>query len=128
MEEMYWVTRLDQVYAFLTWLWIAAGAGMVIFFVWFLYLKIDGDGYDKEILLLQKLKNYFKKCFIAWILIAFISIFIPKTDDALAIIGVGGTIDYIKENQTAKQLPDKCIKALDLYLEQFNEGGSSGNK
>ena len=26
------------------------------------------------------------------------------------ICGVGSTIDYIKENPTAKQLPDKCVQ------------------
>ena len=39
-------------------------------------------------------------------------IFLRK-NDALLIYGVGGTIDYVKSNKTAKQLPDKCIKALD---------------
>lgn len=36
-------------------------------------------------------------------------------------IVLGGTIDYIKSNETAKQLPDKCIKALDKWVENLNE-------
>ena len=39
-------------------------------------------------------------------------IFLRK-NDALLIYGVGCTIDYIKSNDKAKQLSDKCIKALD---------------
>ena len=30
-------------------------------------------------------------------------------------------IDYIKSNETAKQLPDKCIKALDKWADNINE-------
>ena len=37
------------------------------------------------------------------------------------IWGVGGTIDYVKSNDTAKQLPDKCIKALDEWVESMYE-------
>lgn len=44
--------------------------------------------------------------------------FIPNTKEAYMIYGVGGTIDYIKSNEVAKQLPDKCIMALDKYLEE----------
>lgn len=35
----------------------------------------------------------------------------------LTIYGVGGTIDYLKENKDANKIPDKCIKALDKYLD-----------
>lgn len=34
------------------------------------------------------------------------------------IYGVGGTIDYIKENHTAKQLPDKYIKILNKWTDK----------
>ena len=56
--------------------------------------------------------------------------FVPTTKQALIIYGVGGTIDYIKSNDTAKQLPDKAIIALDKYLESINEekGEQHGNK
>ena len=49
------------------------------------------------------------------------NIFIPTTNEALLIYGVGGTIDYIKSNDTAKQLPDKCVKALDKYLDNLTK-------
>ena len=47
-------------------------------------------------------------------------IFLRK-NDALLIYGVGGTIDYVKLNNTAKQLPDKCIKAFDKWVDNLNE-------
>ena len=51
---------------------------------------------------------------------ALMVIFVPTTKEALLIYGVGGTIDYIKSNKTAKQLPDKCIKALDKWVDKYS--------
>lgn len=48
-------------------------------------------------------------------------LFIPSTEQLYKIYGVGGTIDYLKENPTAKELPDKCIKALDTWVDNFNK-------
>jgi len=47
-------------------------------------------------------------------------VFIPTKKDALLIYGVGGTIDYIKQNPTAKQLPDKCVKVLDKWVDNWS--------
>ena len=65
--------------------------------------------------------NYFKRSIIVTLVLTVINIFIPTKNEALLIYGVGGTIDYIKSNDTAKQLPDKCIKALDKWVENLNE-------
>jgi hypothetical protein len=46
---------------------------------------------------------------------------VPTTNQALIIYGVGGTIDYVKNSDKAKQLPEKAIMALDKYLESINE-------
>lgn len=47
------------------------------------------------------------------------TIFVPTTKEALMIYGIGGTIDYLKENPTAKQLPDKCVNALDKWADSW---------
>jgi tetrahydromethanopterin S-methyltransferase subunit D len=48
-------------------------------------------------------------------------VFIPSDKELMAIYGIGGTIDYIKSNDKAKQLPDKVVDALTKYLETLNE-------
>lgn len=53
--------------------------------------------------------------------------FTPSTKKAYKIVGIGGTIDYLKNNDTAKQMPDKCIKALDLFLDKAIEKNDSIN-
>lgn len=65
--------------------------------------------------------SYFKRFIFVAIVAGFINLFIPTTNQALLIYGVGGTIDYIKSNDTAKQLPDKCVKALDKYLDNLTK-------
>lgn len=40
------------------------------------------------------------------------------------IFGVGGTVDYIKSNETINQIPDKCIKALDAWVDSLTENES----
>lgn len=37
------------------------------------------------------------------------------------IIGIGETINYLRQNEASKELPDKCIKALDLFWIRLQE-------
>jgi hypothetical protein len=53
------------------------------------------------------------------------TVFVPTTKEALLIYGVGGTVDYIKANPTAKKLPDKCISALDKWVDSWTEKSDS---
>lgn len=60
-----------------------------------------------------------RKTVIPFIISMLLFIFVPTKKDALLIWGVGGTIDYIKSNDTAKQLPDKCIQVLDKFVDEY---------
>lgn len=57
-----------------------------------------------------------------------IEVFIPTTKEALVIYGVGGTVDYLKANPTAKKLPDKCINALDKWVDSFSAEKNDSTK
>ena len=54
-------------------------------------------------------------------------VFVPKTNEALFIYGVGTTIDYVDNNETIKQLPDKAVQALDKYLDSLNKDEENKN-
>lgn len=71
------------------------------------------DGYDKPPICLKLLKLSAVSTLIGFLM----CVFIPSTKSLLIIYGVGGTIDYVKENKDANKIPDKCIKALDKYLD-----------
>lgn len=45
------------------------------------------------------------------------SIIIPTQHELMVIYGLGGTIDYIKSNDKAKELPDKVVNALTRYID-----------
>ena len=49
------------------------------------------------------------------------SIFVPSKKQFYEIYGIGGTIEYIKNNPKAQQLPDKTINALDKYLDSISD-------
>ena len=63
------------------------------------------------------IKKAFKGSMFSIVFGSIMVIFIPSTKNLLIIYGVGGTIDYHKENKDANKIPDKCIKALDKYLD-----------
>lgn len=113
MSELYWITRFD---GFLT--------AVILILVAFLILAlifIVGyfESYDEDVKRANLKRSITFGSIGIFLLIA--QTFIPTTKQALIIYGVGGTIDYVKNNETAKQLPDKVILALDKYLEDLNK-------
>lgn len=116
MNEIYWMTVVGNLSTAFMVVWIVAL--IVIVTMLFALLVTEGDMIEDE----GGKHNFFKwlKRFVACgVIAAMASIFIPSTKEMLLIYGVGGTIDYIKTNDTAKQLPDKCIKALDRFADKY---------
>lgn len=66
-----------------------------------------------------EVQKRFKKCIISASILFVLFILTPSTSTGYKILGIGGTIDYLRQNETAKQLPDKCIKALDLWIDEI---------
>ena len=128
MNEIYWITRLDGICGFLTLIAVFSAIATVVLFFIGLIKRSESDVYNKDSqtweqhIETSKMCLYFaKRCAIAFFVSVSINAFIPTTNDALLIYGVGGTIDYIKSNDTSKQLPDKCVKALDKYLDNLTK-------
>ena len=128
MNEIYWITRLDAICDFLTTIAIVSFLISVVMAAFAMYNRFEADDYAEGgkyyNCYMQRFKiflKYFKRSILVIIVSCVINVFIPTKNDALLIYGVGGTIDYIKSNDTAKQLPDKCIKALDKWVENLNE-------
>lgn len=61
--------------------------------------------------------------YIVLIISTLVLVFLPTKNQLYIIYGVGGAIDYLKDNPTAKELPDKCIKALDTWVDNLNKDG-----
>lgn len=111
MSELYWLgvlgnlNDLGGVIAVLSFLvFIALG--------FYFYLCSEDDLEPSTFM-----KKMFKGSMFAIVLGVVMAIFIPSQKNLLIIYGVGGTIDYLKENKDANKIPDKCVKALDKYLD-----------
>ena len=128
MNEIYWITRLDLICGVLSLIAVfSVLATVVLFFIGIIkrsdaYIHNEDSKTCEQNNETSKMCLYFaKRCAIIFFVSVFINFFIPTTNEALLIYGVGGTIDYIKSNDTAKQLPDKCVKTLDKYLDNLTK-------
>lgn len=109
MNEIYWITRLDSLYLLLVIFTIVSGITL------FALLII---GYCED---LEKLIKSAKQIAIFLIISAAGLVFCPTQKEMLMILGLGQTIDYIQENETIKELPDKCVEALDAWVESLTK-------
>lgn len=111
MSELYWLGVLGEIHSF--GVGIVALSVLAMLFLAFILVTTTLDGYDIPPICLKLLKLSAVSTLIGFLMCAFI----PSTKSLLIIYGVGGTIDYVKENKVANKIPDKCIKALDKYLD-----------
>lgn len=134
MNEIYWITRLDGINTISMGITVVACIVSIIALVrYFVSLsnikyykgrvKSRGDSFKEDVEEWIGYKEIWKKIWIVFIptliLFTLVRLFVPTTNEALVIYGVGGTIDYVKSNPTAKQLPDKCVKALDRWVDSW---------
>ena len=128
MSEIYWITRFGYLHT-ISLIFMIIGITACVILLIFFYVSNgqmiydETHGYSSSS---QEFKKYRITClkslkyFVPMAIFFIISfILIPTTNEALTIYGVGGTIDYIKQNPTAKQIPDKCINALDKWVDSW---------
>jgi hypothetical protein len=116
MSEIYWITRLDSIVNASE---LIAIFGIVLSGLAFVIFAIDMSDENKK--MISFWQKGFIICSVTTLLAGISSIFVPTSKDAMLIFGVGGTIDYIKSNETIKQIPDKCINALDAWVDSLTE-------
>ena len=127
MSEIYWITRFDPINTCATVFLVLSAIVTAFFIISTIISMVDKDS-EKELNLCKKCLKISSSVLVVCILI---EVFVPTTKQALLIYGVGGTIDYIKANPVAKQLPDKCVNALDKWVDSWNikeENDSIKNK
>lgn len=130
MSELYWITRLEYFHN-VSLLFLILGT-IIVFLFSLCYYTSNGQsiyeethGYSSKA---KEYKEYRDTCSkgLKWsvpvtLLALFLYLFIPTTKEALLIYGVGETIDYLQSNPTAQKLPDKCIRALDTWVDSWTE-------
>jgi hypothetical protein len=123
MSELYWITRCDPI----------GTTALVFLVISTIFLGVLILGYvacseDADKNGINLTKKLFKIVIPVFAISLLVEIFIPTTKEALVIYGVGGTVDYLKANPTAKKLPDKCINALDKWVDSFSTEKNDSTK
>lgn len=118
MKTIYWIQRLDTISTISTAILIIVALAFVCLFIGALVYKCDGLDYESEKNAYNMLKKLTK---LSGAIILFLIIpvtFIPTKKEMYEIYGVGGTLDYIRKNETLQGIPDKTIKMLDKWLDE----------
>ena len=125
MSELYWIMVLGNVCFVSNMVMyiagiIAAGAWIVSFIY---YSETDGieDKTDYDWLCYKKAKGIASKSFTACIIATSIAVFTPSKEQMYMIVGVGTAIDYVQESESVRQLPDKCVDALNRWVDSLNK-------
>ena len=116
MSELYWMNVLGNLNGFCRLLIVLSIIAFVVCVI-FYFVSKDEDLYFP--LTSKSISKFIRFTLFPILIISTIgNTFIPDTKTLYVIYGIGGTLDYLKENKTAKQIPDKAILALDKYLNE----------
>lgn len=114
MNEIYWLTRIAKISDVFE---MAVVMGVVIFVLGLILSPVIYD-YCVESDCVKKIVLRIVKAFGIIYAVCFIGyLFTPTSNEMLAIYGLGSTIDYIKSNDKAKELPNKVVDALERYVD-----------
>lgn len=115
MWQLYLIEQCDNIQN------IAVSLAVISIFIAFVTLCFFIDENSTKEYRRQAVKKCMKRL-ISPLVIAFILYAItPSTQKAYRIFAIGSTMEYLKNNDTAKQLPDKALRAIDKYLDELNK-------
>ena len=116
MNEIYWITRLDGIVTL-------AGMLCVVSTIAFILLAVLAfvDREDEMVMSGKRRRQWCRGSVIVLAISALMCLFVPGSKQAMLIWGIGQTVDYIQENEAVKELPDKCVEALEVWLESLTE-------
>lgn len=120
MSTLYWINVLDNIRCLFVLIFISSLIVSIICALVNLTCAADEISETLNYKRFIKIKNW---TYTLLIISTLVITFVPSERELYIIYGVGGTIDYLKENPTAKELPDKCIKALDTWVDNLNKEG-----
>ena len=123
MKEMYWISVVGNIGDVSEAMILFCGICILLFgsFSAIIDSGVSGFGDEIEARGARFLKKATKTGFIVGIISVFIAIFVPGEKQLYKIMGIGMAIDYIKENDAVKNLPDKCINALEEWVDSIEE-------
>lgn len=122
MSEIYWLTRVDTLNTIFGWMIaIPVIVGILMFIAFLVSMEsLRSNEIEENWLSFKKYCKKFRNVLLPVFIVGILGIgFCPTKNDMLLIYGVGGSIDYLRSNPTAQKLPDKCIEALDAWVDEL---------
>ena len=122
MNEIYWLTRVDTLNTIFGWMIaIPVIVGILMFIAFLVSMEsLRSNEIEENWLAFKKYCKKFRNVLLPVFIVGILGIgFCPTKNDMLLIYGVGGSIDYLRNNPTAQKLPDKCIEALDAWVDEL---------
>lgn len=130
MKELYLLSVCGNLNALIIVLMVGLGIASSIFVILWAAYRFSSD-YDYRggdyVERTDKSFKIAKKLLISFACVSIVSIFIPSKKEMYMILGIGGTLDYLQSSETAKQLPEKCLKALDLWVTDMTKYDEPNN-
>lgn len=132
MWDLYILTRLDEIKDLLSDIFgFCLFAGVITFFASVLIFACSQDTDEYEGYMGKHIFKIMKPWWYVLVIVAILArtvdTFIPTAKEGIIIYGAGNTLEYLKENPTAKQLPDKVIVYLDEWIDQKINDVKQGN-
>ena len=122
MFEIYWLTRVDTLNSLFGWMiGIPISVAALMFLAFLISMdEIGNSEIDENWQTFKKYCRKFRNVLLPVFIVGILgTAFCPTKNDMLLIYGVGGSIDYLRNNPTAQKLPDKCIEALDAWVDEL---------
>ena len=120
MWELYFITRIGIIHGLTISVFTLSILTAIICYIVSIVKDDTGENVCTE-WQKSKLRKFANKMFIVFGISVTINVITPTTEQAYLIYGVGSTIDYIHDNPKAKQLPDKCIDALNRWADNISK-------
>ena len=118
MTEIYWLQVVGNLGSLTVVAMIIAICALIVLTIGYCAFDVyDDDDRAKQAAIVK----WLKRSAVAIIVSTVGMVFIPSDKELMAIYGIGGTIDYIKSNDKAKELPDKVVDALTRYVDSIEK-------
>lgn len=122
MNELYWIGRCAVVNEIAAIVLIAGlvVAGILGFIIICAFIEGVFDTEDWV-----NVRRWSKKIAVVCAISTVFYAFVPSQKEMYLILGIGGTIDYLQSNEKAGQIPDKCLDAIDAWVDSLVEDEKS---
>lgn len=120
MKFIYLINVVDNIHTLLIIALVLFGACAIIRAIGILVgMDASEQSADKELEdFIYRCKSKMWKFIWAFLGTFLIFSFIPSKQTMYEIFGIGTVIDYVQSNDNVKKIPDKCIEAVNLWLDE----------